>query len=270
MSNTTGTVNFTINGETYQTWYTVIGELGCGKRLLVTLQGGPGFGYQWMLTHSEIYKIYKAHGIPIVCYDQLRTRRHAHLRNKPKEFWTVQLFVEELANFIEKLGIAGGFDLCGHSWGGMLALSYVVAKQPGGLRRLILTREMLKKHEREGTTDNDEYKKGMGVYFRKHILKADPIPKEALEAMNVLEEDPTVYGIMNGPSEFYITGTLKSWSETLVINGSDDEATDLVVSPLFWRIRKAKWVQFANSSHMAFFEEPERYFEVVGQFLATE
>ncbi|KAH9931926.1 uncharacterized protein B0H18DRAFT_952583 [Fomitopsis serialis] len=28
-----------------------------------------------------------------------------------------------------------------------------------------------------------------------------------------------------------------------------------------------KWVQFANSFHPAFFEEPERYFRIVGQFL---
>ncbi|KAH9911383.1 proline-specific peptidase [Fomitopsis serialis] len=286
-SEITGTVDFTANGETYQTWYRLLGDLNSGKRPLVTLHGGPGFGHEAMLPH---YELHRARGIPVICYDQLGIGKSTHLREKPKEFWSVELFVDELANLVEKLGIAENFDLCGHSWGGMLALSYVLAKQPKGLKRMVLvgtpssmelwqkgtrelleglpkdTRETLKKHEREGTTDSEEYKAGMEVYFRKHMLKVVP-------------EDPTVYSIMNGPSDFYITGTIKSWSvlddlhkisqETLVINGADDEARDFVVGPLFWRIPKAKWVQFANSSHLAFFEEPVRYFEVVGQFLTT-
>lgn len=74
-----------------------------------------------------------------------------------------------------------------------------------------------------------------------------------------------------------MTGKLKTWSvlddlhtitqPTLVINGGDDEAQDVCVSPLFERIPKAKWVRFANSSHMPFFEEKERYLQIVSTFL---
>jgi pimeloyl-ACP methyl ester carboxylesterase len=80
-----------------------------------------------------------------------------------------------------------------------------------------------------------------------------------------------------GVSEFNISGTLKTWTvvdrlhtitrPTLVINGVDDEAQDECVSPLFEKIPKAKWIQFAKSSHMPFYEEPERYFQIVGEFL---
>ena len=56
---------------------------------------------------------------------------------------------------------------------------------------------------------------------------------------------------------------------TLIINGVDDEAQDECVGPFFDKIPKVKWVQFAASSHMPFFEERERYFKVVADFLTA-
>jgi hypothetical protein len=60
-----------------------------------------------------------------------------------------------------------------------------------------------------------------------------------------------------GPSEFFVSGTLRGWSiveechripvPTLITNGRLDEATDEVVMPFVKNIPGAKWVQFANS-----------------------
>lgn len=55
---------------------------------------------------------------------------------------------------------------------------------------------------------------------------------------------------------------------TLIINGWFDEAQDISVVPFFEKIPRVKWVQFAESSHTPFFEEKERYLQVVGDFLA--
>ncbi|CAK5272936.1 unnamed protein product [Mycena citricolor] len=63
------------------------------------------------------------------------------------------------------------------------------------------------------------------------------------------------------PSEFTVTGSLKTWSvvdelqhitaPTLVLNGRFDEARNLAVAPFFTHIRgPVKWVEFAESSHM--------------------
>ena len=83
-----------------------------------------------------------------------------------------------------------------------------------------------------------------------------------------------------GPSEFTITGSLKNWSildrlhvidtPTLVINGVDDSAQDECVGPIFQKIKRAKWVQFAKSGHMPFYDEQERYMQVVGEFLTDK
>jgi len=74
-----------------------------------------------------------------------------------------------------------------------------------------------------------------------------------------------------------MTGSLKDWSvipklgmvscPTLIINGADDEVQDSCVAPLFYGIKKAKWVTLGSSSHMAFWEEPEKYFSILGNFL---
>ena len=80
-----------------------------------------------------------------------------------------------------------------------------------------------------------------------------------------------------GPSEFYVSGTLQSWSvvdelhqisvPTLMLNGRYDEAQDSAMMGFFTHIPKVKWVQFAESSHMSQFEERKRYMEIVGKWL---
>lgn len=55
--------------------------------------------------------------------------------------------------------------------------------------------------------------------------------------------------------------------KTLVINGEFDTAQDFVIEPLFTQIPRATHVKFRNASHTPFWEQRERYFQVVGEFL---
>jgi pimeloyl-ACP methyl ester carboxylesterase len=76
----------------------------------------------------------------------------------------------------------------------------------------------------------------------------------------------------------FVPGRLSDWDirdklhhidvPSLVINGVDDFAQDFVVEPFFRFIPKAKWVRFEKSSHTPFWEERERYNQVVRSFLA--
>jgi pimeloyl-ACP methyl ester carboxylesterase len=54
---------------------------------------------------------------------------------------------------------------------------------------------------------------------------------------------------------------------TFVIDGRQDIAQDFVVAPFFQKIKKVKWVTFANSSHTPFYEERELYMKAVADFL---
>ena len=83
--------------------------------------------------------------------------------------------------------------------------------------------------------------------------------------------------VRNGPNEFEVTGNLRGWAAiesaktisvpTLVINGTNEGASDEAVRPFVEGIKDAKWVKFGKSTHMPMYEEPERYFEVVSNFL---
>ncbi|KAJ7213170.1 proline-specific peptidase [Mycena pura] len=300
MSNpfSTGYIPFVVEGETFETAYKIFGDLKSKTRPLLVLHGGPGIPHQYLLSFAHL----SAQGIPVIFYDQVGCGLSTHLPDKPKEFWTEELFMKELDNVLTTLNIQGDFDLAGHSWGGMLAANYVISRNPHGLKRLIIAdapasmelwsigtnallegfpqefRDMLKRHELAGTTDSEEYQTGIQQFSEKHLCRVQPWPQDLMDAFGALESDPTVYSTMIGPSEFNITGTMKPWTviddlhkisvPTLLINGRYDDAQDVGVVPFFKKIPRVQWVQFAESSHMPFFEETERFFQIVGEFLA--
>jgi proline-specific peptidase len=298
MSETTGKIDFRVGSGLFQTWYKIFGDHKSGVRPLVVLHGGPGLSHHYVLPFKDIYTRFN---IPVIFYDQIGIGESSHPKDVPKEFWTLDLFMDELDNVLEHLGIKGNYDLAGHSWGGMLAAHYVSHRHPPGLQHLVLAsaapsmalwvestrqllqqlpadlRETIEKHEKEGTTEDPEYKAGMNVFYAKHVCKLNPWPEEVLTSFASMEADPTVYSTMLGPSEFTIIGTLKDWScldqihtincPTLLAHGEDDEAQDICQAPFFAKIQKVRWVTFAKASHLTYFEERGRYFEIVGKFL---
>lgn len=56
---------------------------------------------------------------------------------------------------------------------------------------------------------------------------------------------------------------------TLLLNGRYDQAQDEVVEPWFREVPKIKWMQFAEASHLWFYQERDRAMDVVGSFLAA-
>lgn len=72
-------------------------------------------------------------------YDQLGCGRSTHLPHLRgnTDFWTVDLFLRELENLVEKLGVED-YDLLGQSWGGMLGSEHAI-RQPKGLKKLIIS-----------------------------------------------------------------------------------------------------------------------------------
>ena len=220
---TTNTAPFKVGSETFKTSYTTFGDLKSGTRPLVVLNGGPGISHWYMLPHANLYRM---RGQPVVLYDQLGTGESTRLRDKPASFITPALFVAELNNLLRHLGIAHDFDLLGQSWGVTLAVEYVAAHRPAGLKHLVLTsgsasyplwrealaglrarwpkdlQDVLRRHERDGTTDAPEYQQALVQFYRKHILNLEVWPPEALKSMAGMGEDPTVYRAMYARTAF--------------------------------------------------------------------
>ena len=134
-----GEVPFNVPGvdKACSTWYKVYGDIKSTTRVpLVVLHGGPGVTHRYLLSLTDLVQ---THQIPVVLYDQIGCGRSTHLpeKNGDESFWTEQLFMDELHNLLNHLGIHGQYDVLGHSWGGMLGARFATT-HPKGLRRLVI------------------------------------------------------------------------------------------------------------------------------------
>jgi len=293
-----------LKGETY---YLQWGQLSSPKTPLIVMHGGPGATHAYLL---PICLIYEDYGIPVIMYDQIGCGKSTHFDDKKGdgEFWTPELFMAEIDNLKSHLGIKK-FDFLGQSWGGMCGGQYALEKQPPGLNKLIISdsptdmvqwvktanrlrsqlpqdvRDALDKGEREGKMESEEYQQAVLVFYQRHVCRVWPFPPEFTATAEALEGS-TVYNTMNGPSEFYVVGTLKHWNINaglkkitektcpggmLIINGYYDEAQDETTAPFFTEPScRTKWIRYALSSHTPFLEETEKYIKDVGAFLTSE
>jgi L-proline amide hydrolase len=299
---TEGIIDFDVDGETHETWYRITGELPepgtGGPTPLITLHGGPGSTHDYLLSMTDL----AAGGRAVVHYDQLGNGRSTHLPERGADFWTVELFVNELHNLVASLGIDSHYVL-GQSWGGFLAQEYALTK-PAGLRALVLAdtaasfpdfvtecnklrallppevEATLQKHEAAGTTDDPEYAEACDVFYRRHVCRLDEWPPEVVEGFAWIDRDPTVYHTMNGPSEFHVIGSIRDWQvkdrlheitvPTLMVSGRHDEATPALQQVLLDGIAGSTWEVFEDSAHLPHAEERERYMQVVGDWLAAQ
>ena len=55
------------------------------------------------------------------------------------------------------------------------------------------------RHEPAGTTDSSEYQSAMMVFYRRHVIRVDPMPDPVARTFAKLERNPQVYRTMNGP-----------------------------------------------------------------------
>jgi proline-specific peptidase len=278
----------------YWVWYRIVGDHEeQGKLPLLVLHGGPGAGHDYLESIEDM----AASGRRVIFYDQLGCGRSDHPHDPA--LWTVRLFVEEVDEMRRALGL-DRVHILGQSWGGMLGMEYALT-QPEGLASLIVSdspasmeqwvaeanrlradlppeaQRTLLAHEAAGTTDSAEYQEAVQAFYRRHVCRVDPWPDYVARTFAQLEQNPEVYHTMNGPSEFHVIGTLRTWNivdrlgeirvPTLLLSGRYDEATPAIVETIQRGIPGSEWVLFDESSHMPHVEERERYMQVVGGFL---
>ena len=284
----------------HETWYRVVGELdpGAPQMPVVICHGGPGAAHDYCEPIADLSRF----GRTCVLYDQLGCGKSELLPDAPADFWTPRLFKDELAELTRHLGIADRYAVVGQSWGGMLAMDYAL-DHPAGLRGIVVAdspasmtlwvseanrlrgdlprdvQETLTRHEEAGTTDDPEYEAAVAIFYERHVCRVVPMPDCVVRSFAQIAANPTVYHTMNGPSEFHVVGSLKTWditdrlheitTPTLLVSGRYDEATPLIVGEIHERIPGAEWVIFEESSHMPHVEEPEAFLDAVDAFLRT-
>lgn len=193
---TTGRIPFVVAGERYETWYKVVGDLSDRTVTpVIALHGGPGFSHDYL---SPLEDIYTATSIPIIFYDQLGNANSTHLPHKPSEFWTIDLFVDELVNILHHFGIQNRYDLLGHSWGGWLALEFLVRRrqETAGLQHLIISNSsssvelrnkahnLLWKGFPDIKPEDRNTAQARERFYKRHVCKIDPFPKDFIKSLD--------------------------------------------------------------------------------------
>jgi len=282
----------------HRTWYRVVGDLdpNADRAPVIICHGGPGATHDYVEPIAELQRFGRA----CVLYDQLGNGQSDHLPDADPSFWTPELFERELTALAEHLGVAGRYHVIGQSWGGMLALLHGIERPPGLLSLVVAdspasvaafaagANELLetlppdvvaaiREGERTGETSTPEFEAAVMEFYKQFLCRLDPWPDEVNRTFEALEDDPTVYNTMNGPTEFTVIGTFREFDITdrlddievpvLLISGAYDEVRPHVVEAVHDRLRDSEWVLFEDSSHMPHVEEPERFLELVERFL---
>jgi proline-specific peptidase len=257
------------------------------------LHGGPGAGCEYLAPLDAL-----AHSRQVIRYDQLGCGRSEQPADP--SLWTPQRFADEVDQVRDALGLER-IHLLGQSWGGMLAIEYLLRNPPGvasvvlsdtaasaqetvaGMQQALAAlpeheRQVLLEGDATGQVDTPAYQRAMLDYTRRYTCRL-PLrqwPPELLSMPQNMAGNASRLQLW-GPREYDITGTLRSWDRR-------DQLTDITVSSLVIvgrygdmgpdcaetiarGIRGAQLVIFEDSGHLPHIDETERYLAVVGDFL---
>jgi len=272
-------------------YYELYGKESTGTPL-ICLHGGPGGTHAGLRVMEKI-----SDERPVLVYDQLGSGLSD--KNPDMRFWTVESFVEELAEIRKAFGFDEVF-IMGQSWGTILATSYMHYKKPTGVKGLILSGSALsckrwaedaleqvkglgEEHynavmeaERTGNFSGPAYEAAEEAYTRKHgcpLLPWPPPPPP--DPRLTLNRD--IYGHMSGPCEFECLGTLKNMDTSPWLPefdcpiqftcGEFDTATPKTTAYYASLCKDARVHVFEGAGHSHLRELPDAYCELVRNFL---
>lgn len=271
-------------------WYKIVGS--GDKTPLLLLHGGPGVPSYYLNPIAAL-----GADRPVIFFDQLGCGRSDRITDT--SLMTVENYVEEVKELRDSLGLTD-YYLYGQSWGTMLGTDFYLA-HPEGVKGLILSssalsikkwmedaqkqiatlpdsiQQIIKVNEENKTYDNADYKRAMKVYYEKYVARKVPWSADVDSALSPTKMGFDVYMYMEGPSEFTITGTLKTYDRTpdlgklklpvLYIVGDMDEANPETTKYYQSLTPGAKLEIIKNAGHLTMQDNPEQHNLALKSFL---
>lgn len=281
-----------VAGGKYKVWTK---KIGSGRLKVLVLHGGPGFSHEYL---EALESFLPQAGVEMYYYDQLGCNNS----DVPDDasLWTLGRYTEEVDEVRRALGLER-FILYGHSWGGILAIEYALNYQQH-LRGLVIsnmtagTQSYLKRTasiklqlppvllarltalEAKEDYDSPEYQKiMMEELYPKMLCRIQPWPEPVTRVFRHANE--RIYNLMQGKSEFLVTGNLKDWErwdrlheikvKALMIGAQYDEMDPADMKRMADLMPNARNVFCPNGSHLCMWDDQEKYFDHLLKFLRT-
>ena len=278
----------------FKVWTKRIGNNPRIKVLL--LHGGPAATHEyWECAES----FFPAEGIEFILYDQLGS----FYSDQPTDsaLWTIDRFVEEVEQVRMALNLdSTNFFLVGQSWGGILALEYALKYQQH-LKGLVISNmmsdcraydryaeEVLATQMDKNIVDSVKWMEANGLYadprymellmpnfYKKHLCRLEEWPDAVNRSFAHLNS--SIYVLMQGPSEFGISGRLESWDRSddlnkikvpaLTIGATHDTMDPEHMRWMSTQMPKGRFLLCPNGSHMSMWDDQEVYFEGLIKFI---
>ncbi|CAF3662032.1 unnamed protein product [Rotaria socialis] len=263
---------------------------------LLLLHGGPGGTHEFF----ECFESFLSNeGIEFYYYDQLGS----FFSDAPSDtsLWTVERFVDEVEQVRKGLELnKDNFYLLGHSWGGILALEYAFSYQ-SNLKGLIISNMMssasdyvkyaenvlakgldpkvlkaIKDLEENNDCQNPKYMELLTPnFYYKHVCRLQPWPEVINRAFSHLNND--IYTLMQGPSEFGLSGLLKDWDRkgdlskiqvpTLMIGATFDTMDPEHMQWMATQVKQGSVLICPKGSHCSMWDDQEYYFAGLIKFI---
>ena len=266
------------------------------KIKILLLHGGPAMTHEYMECFETFFQ---REGFEFYEYDQLGS----YYSDQPKDssLWTNERFVEEVEQVRKAIGAdSSNFYLLGNSWGGILAMEYALryqqhlkgllisnmmasAPEYGKYAQDVLAKQMdpqvlqeIRDIEAKNDFSNPRYMELLIPHFYKeHICRMKEWPDGLNRAMK--HANGEIYVMMQGPSEFGISGRLANWDikqrlheisiPTLMIGARYDTMDPKAMEEQSKLVKNGQYLYCPNGSHLSMWDDQQVFMSGVIRFI---
>lgn len=266
------------------------------KIKILLLHGGPAMTHEYMECFETFFQ---REGFEFYEYDQLGS----YYSDQPKDssLWTTERFVEEVEQVRKAINAdKENFYVLGNSWGGILAMEYALKYQQN-MKGLLVSNMMASAPEYGKYADEVlakqmkpeilaeiralEAKKDFGNprymelllpnFYKEHLCRLKEWPDGLNRASKHVNGE--IYTLMQGPSEFGISGRLAKWDiknrlheitiPTLMIGAKYDTMDPKAMEEQSKLVKKGRYLFCPNGSHLAMWDDQKVFMNGVIQFI---
>ena len=266
------------------------------KIKILLLHGGPAMTHEYMECFETFFL---REGFEFYEYDQLGS----YYSDQPKDssLWTTERFVEEVEQVRKAIGAdASNFYILGNSWGGILAMEYAL-KYQANIKGLLVANMMASAVEYGQYADNVLAKQMdpkvleeintletnkdfnnpryfellIPNYYKVHLCRLNEWPDGFNRSMKHVNSE--IYTMMQGPSEFGISGRLAKWDikarlkeiavPTLMIGAKYDTMDPKAMEEQSKLVKHGRYLYCPNGSHLSMWDDQKVFMAGVVDFI---